>query len=144
VRAQVLDGVERIIRAEAAASAAPKEPEITVINAFPVTVNNAEATASVQAAFRAGLGPERVVDLPQPLTGSEDFGAFGTALGAPSVYWTFGGLDPAAFAGVDLLTDGIPPEIPHNHSPLFAPVPEPTVELGVHYLLLASSPWLTS
>jgi hippurate hydrolase len=144
VRAQVLDGVERIIRAEAAASAAPKEPEITVINAFPVTVNNAEATASVQAAFRAGLGPDRVVDLPQPLTGSEDFGAFGTTLGAPTVYWTFGGLDLAAFAGVDLLTDGIPPEIPHNHSPLFAPVPEPTIELGVHYLLLAASPWLTS
>ncbi|MFI8952413.1 amidohydrolase [Streptomyces sp. NPDC053750] len=144
VREQVLGAVERIIRAEAAASAAPKEPEITVINGFPVTVNDAEATASVQAAFEAALGPDRVIDLDQPLTGSEDFGAFGTVIGAPSVYWTFGGLDPKPFAGVDLLADGIPPEIPHNHSPLFAPVPDPTVELGVRYLLLAASPWLTS
>ncbi|MDI3409019.1 amidohydrolase [Streptomyces cavernicola] len=144
VREQVLGAVERIIRAEATASAAPKEPEITVINAFPVTVNDAEATASVQAAFRAALGPDRVLDLAQPLTGSEDFGAFGTTLGAPSVYWTFGGLDPAPFAGADLLADGVPQEIPHNHSPLFAPLPEPTVELGVQYLLLAATPWLTS
>ncbi|MFF8878285.1 amidohydrolase [Streptomyces flaveolus] len=142
VRTHLLDAVERIVRAEAAASAAPKEPEITVINGFPVTVNDAEATAAVQAAFRTALGRDRVVDLPQPLTGSEDFGAFGTALGAPSVYWTFGGLGPDAFAGADLLTDGIPPEIPHNHSPLFAPVPEPTLELGVRYLLLAATPWL--
>jgi hippurate hydrolase len=142
VRTHLLDAVERIVRAEAAASAVPKEPEITVINGFPVTVNDAEATAAVQAAFRTALGRGRVVDLPQPLTGSEDFGAFGTALGAPSVYWTFGGLGPDAFAGVDLLGDGIPPEIPHNHSPLFAPVPEPTIELGVRYLLLAALPWL--
>ncbi|MFD8274909.1 hypothetical protein [Streptomyces flaveolus] len=34
---------------------------------------------------RTALGRDRVIDLPQPLTGSEDFGAFGTALGAPSV-----------------------------------------------------------
>ncbi|WP_327277385.1 amidohydrolase [Streptomyces sp. NBC_01224] len=143
VRSQLLDAVERVVRAEAAASAAPQEPEITVINGFPVTVNDAEATASVQAMFRTTLGPDRVIDLHQPLTGSEDFGAFGTGLGAPSVYWTFGGLDPASFQGVDLLQDGIPPEIPHNHSPLFAPIPDPTVELGVRYLLMAAAPWLT-
>ncbi|MFM9368430.1 amidohydrolase [Streptomyces sp. Da 82-17] len=142
-RAHLLDAVERIVRAEAAASAAPKDPEISVITAFPMTVNDAEATAVVQDAFRSALGPDRVIDLDQPLTGSEDFGAFGTALDAPTVYWTFGGLDPAAFTGADLLTEGIPPQIPHNHSPLFAPVPEPTIELGVQYLLTAATPWLT-
>ncbi|MFE6900563.1 amidohydrolase [Streptomyces sp. NPDC057717] len=143
MREHLLDAVGRIVRAEALASAAPKEPEITVINGFPVTVNDADATATVQAAFRSAFGRDRVIDLPQPLTGSEDFGAFGTTLGAPSVFWTFGALDPAAFQGVDLLEDGIPSEIPHNHSPMFAPVPEPTVELGVRYLLSAATPWLT-
>ncbi|MEV5512157.1 hypothetical protein AB0L50_04245 [Streptomyces flaveolus] len=76
------------------------------------------------------------------MSSSEDFGAFGTALGAPSVYWTFGGLGPGAFAGADLLTDGIPPEIPHNRSPLLAPVPEPTLEPGVRCLLPAATSWL--
>lgn len=142
VRSQLLDAVERVVRAEAAASAAPQEPEITFLNGFPVTVNDAEATATVQAVFRTTLGPDRVIDLPQPLTGSEDFGAFGTGLGAPSVYWTFGGLDPASFQGVDLLQDQIPPEISHNHSALFAPIAE-TVERGVRYLLVAAAPWLT-
>ncbi|MFE7111482.1 amidohydrolase [Streptomyces sp. NPDC057575] len=142
MRRQLLAAVERIVRAEAAASAAPKEPEISVINGMPLTSNDAEATATVQAAFRVGLGPERVMDLEQPLTGSEDFGAFGTGLGVPSVYWIFGGLDPSAFHDIDLLADGIPAEIPHNHSPLFAPVPEPTVELGVRHLLLAAAAWL--
>ncbi|GHB48435.1 peptidase [Streptomyces viridiviolaceus] len=142
VRRRLLEAVERTVRAEATASSAPKEPETTVLSSFPVTVNDPEATAAVRHRFRTVFGPGHVIDLPRPLTGSEDFGAFGTLLGAPSVYWTFGGLDPAAFSGVDLLEDGIPPETPHNHSPLFAPLPDPTIELGVRYLLVASTPWL--
>ncbi|MFI6727619.1 amidohydrolase [Streptomyces sp. R-74717] len=145
VRERVLEAVKRIVRAEAAASGAPKEPEITDFNGFPVTVNDHEATATVQAALTQVLGEGHVFTLPQPLTGSEDFGVFGTELQVPSVFWHFGGADPAAFKDIDpdsLLENGIPAEIPGNHSPLFAPVIDPTVEVGVTSLLAAAAQWL--
>ncbi|SCF56742.1 amidohydrolase [Streptomyces sp. Ncost-T10-10d] len=145
VRDQLFAAVERIVRAEAAASGAPKEPEITRFHSFPVTVNDDEATATVRTALADALGEHQVFTLPTGVTGSEDFGAFGTALETPSVYWFFGGTDPAEFAGLssaDLVTDGIPPRVPANHSPLFAPVPEPTVTTGVRALLAAAGAWL--
>lgn len=147
VRDRVLAAVERIVRAEAAASGAPKEPEIAPINSFPVTVNEPEATAVVQAALAEALGEGRVFTLQQAVTGSEDFGVFGTALGVPSVFWHFGGADPALYAGIDpdsLLENGLPDTVPANHSPHFAPVPGPTIPLGVTALLAAAAPWLTA
>ncbi|MHC5262735.1 amidohydrolase [Streptomyces sp. UC4497] len=145
VRERVLAAVERIVRAEAAASGAPEEPEITALHSFPVTVNDADATGTVLTAIAEVLGRERVFTLPEPLTGSEDFGTFGTALGVPSVFWHFGGGDPALFAHIDpdaLLTDGLPDTVPANHSPYFAPVPEPTIHTGVTALLAAAAHWL--
>ncbi|MFP3986286.1 amidohydrolase [Streptomyces sp. E11-3] len=145
VRDRVLASVERIIRAEAAASGAPKDPEMTRLPSFPVTNNDAETTAVVTAALGDALGADRVMTLPQPFTGSEDFGVFGTALGAPSVMWHFGGADPALFQDIDpddLLENGLPATIPANHSPRYAPVPDPTIEVGVTALLAAAAHWL--
>ncbi|MEU3402279.1 amidohydrolase [Streptomyces filamentosus] len=145
VRGRVLAAVERIVRAEAAASGAPKDPEITPLNSFPVTVNEERATDTVMTALAGALGQERVFTLPQTLTGSEDFGVFGTALGVPSVFWHFGGADPALFQDADpdaLLKDGLPATVPANHSPYFAPVPDPTIGIGVTALLAAAAPWL--
>ncbi|MEV7567912.1 amidohydrolase [Streptomyces tanashiensis] len=147
VRERVLTAVERIVRAEAVASGAPEEPEITGLNSFPVTVNDERATGTVMTAIAEALGQERVFTLPQTLTGSEDFGVLGTALGVPSVFWHFGGADPALFRDIDpqaLLTDGLPETIPANHSPYFAPVPDPTIGIGVTTLLAAAAPWLCS
>ncbi|MFF6896681.1 amidohydrolase [Streptomyces hydrogenans] len=145
VRDRVLAAVDRIVRAEAAASGAPKDPEITPLNSFPVTVNDVEATHTVMTALAGALGPERVFTLPGTLTGSEDFGVFGTALGVPSVFWHFGGADPALFREADpeaLVRDGLPATVPANHSPYFAPVPDPTIGVGVTALLAAAAPWL--
>ncbi|MFF5976972.1 amidohydrolase [Streptomyces sp. NPDC012769] len=145
VRDRVLAAVERIVRAEAAASGAPKDPEITALNSFPVTVNDERATDTVLTALAGAFGRERVFTLPQTLTGSEDFGVFGTALGVPSVFWHFGGADPALFRDADperLLQDGLPATVPANHSPYFAPVPDPTIGIGVTALLAAAAPWL--
>ncbi|WP_406063533.1 amidohydrolase [Streptomyces sp. NBC_01077] len=146
VRDRILAAVTRIVRAEAVASGAPKEPEFTPLNSFPVTVNDAAATAFVQESLTEVLGEGRVFTLTQIITGSEDFGTFGTALGVPSVFWHFGGADPALYAGIDpasLLEDGLPDTVPANHSPHFAPVPGPTIPLGVTALLAAAAPWLT-
>ncbi|MEU7576031.1 amidohydrolase [Streptomyces sp. NPDC041068] len=145
VREKVLAAVERIVRAEAAASGAPKEPEFEPLDSFPVTVNDAAATATVQSALTAALGEGHVFTLPRTVTGSEDFGTFGSAFHVPSVFWHFGGADPAAFSGIDLgdlLENGIPATIPSNHSSRFAPVPDPTIHVGVTSLLAAAAQWL--
>ncbi|MGW4161409.1 amidohydrolase [Streptomyces sp. NPDC004788] len=145
VRERVLAAVERIVRAEAAASGAPKEPEFAPLKSFPVTVNDAAATAVVQSALTEVMGEGRVFTLPQAITGSEDFGVFGTALGVPSVFWHFGGADHALYAGIDpdsILENGLPATVPANHSPHFAPVPGPTIPIGVTALLTAAGAWL--
>lgn len=145
VRERVLAAVERIVRAEAAASGASKEPEITPLNAFSLTVNDPSATAAVAAGLESVLGEGQVWKLSRPHPGSEDFGVFGTAFGVPSVFWFFGGADPTLRTGVDaqsLADSGLPPHVPVNHSPHFAPLQDPTIELGVRGLLAAAAQWL--
>ncbi|MDQ8705116.1 amidohydrolase [Streptomyces sp. LHD-70] len=144
VRDRVLAAIRRVTLAEAAASGAPREPDFEMLHRLPLTVNDPEATEKVRAALAARIG-ERMHVMARPLNGSEDFNVFAEALGAPSVYWHFGGADPDAFAGTDLaavLEDGFPADIPINHSPYYAPVPEPTIEHGVTLLLTAASAWL--
>jgi hippurate hydrolase len=52
VRKRVLAAIERIANAEAAASGAPRPPEITLLEHYPLGVNDAGASARVAAAFR--------------------------------------------------------------------------------------------
>lgn len=146
VREKVVAAVKRIIRTEAMASAAPREPEITDLPGFPVTVNDPAATDKVLTAMAHVVGPERAFTLPQPVTGSEDFGTFGTALGVPSVFWYFGALDPELFHDFrlqDLAEGALPAEVPGSHSPQFAPLPDPALDTGIRLLVSAASEWLT-
>jgi hippurate hydrolase len=133
--------IERIVRAEAAASGAPKDPEITTDVSFPVLVNDRDACAKLADLFSASVG--RTLDLGR-VTGSEDVGLLATAAGAPLVYWFVGCSDPALFDGVTSverardIVDGLP----SNHSPLFAPAVEPTIRTGVAALTTAARGWL--
>jgi hippurate hydrolase len=140
VRDRLLAAVERVVRAEAAASGAPKDPDIAVLDGFPVLVNDEAAAARTGAALGA-VGP--VVD-PGLVTGSEDFGVLATAAGAPCVYWLLGGADPAAFAGATTRDElmAVVAGLPSNHSPLFAPVIDPTLDVGVAALVAAAHEWL--
>jgi metal-dependent amidase/aminoacylase/carboxypeptidase family protein len=145
VRDKVLAAITRVVDAEAAASGAPRMPEITPLDVLPLLVNDQAATDVVLDAFRALLGPDRVFVLPSTLTGSEDFGHFGTVLGVPSVFWHFGGLDLADFTEQDILSlleDGVPATLPSNHSPKFGPAIDPTLEVGVRLMVAAASEWL--
>lgn len=140
VRTKVLGAIERIVRAEATASNAPREPEIVYEERFPVTVNDLAASERTATALRAALGADRVADF-GAVSGSEDVGVLATAAGAPLVYWFLGGFDPALF-GDALKTGRLPDDLPSNHSPFFAPVPQPTLSAGVEALVVAAREWL--
>lgn len=140
VRKRVLSAVRRILDAEAAASGAPKPPEITVLGEFPALVNDEKPMRAVAAAFASKFGAERVIELADPASASEDFGALGAGLGAESVFWFVGGLDPAVYAAAEKA--GAVDELPANHSPQFAPVIHPTLRMGIEALLSAAGVWL--
>jgi amidohydrolase len=140
VRDKVVAAIERITRAEADASGAPKAPVFDYVERFPLTVNDPVATARTVNALRSELGEGRVLD-PGPISGSEDVGVLATAAGAPLVYWFLGGFDPALF-GETLETGRMPDNVPSNHSPYFAPVLEPTLSTGVRTLVAAAREWL--
>ena len=139
VRKRVLAAIERIANAEAAASGAPRPPEITTIDQYPLNVNNQEATSRVVDAFRGYFGTDRV-RATGPAPASEDFGSFGSEWHVPSVFWFVGGTDPETYAkprGANKIN-----ELPVNHSPKFAPVLHPTLQTGVEALVAAARAWL--
>lgn len=135
-RADVLARVERVIRAEAAASGAEQEPVITVDHTLPPTINDRAATARVTAAFDRAFGAGTVVD-PGMFTGSEDVSWFAVTAGAPLVFWFWGGADPETYAAAEE-AGTIAQDIPTNHSPYYAPVMHPTIEQGVANLVVAA------
>src|SRR6266576_90360 len=97
VRTRVLNAIERIVNAEAAASGAPRKPEITTLDRYPLNVNDREASRRVVDAFRGQFGTERLRDT-GPAPASEDFGSFGSEWQTPSVFWFVGGTDPDVYA----------------------------------------------
>ena len=141
VRNRVLAAIERIVNAEAAASGAPRKPEITPLDRYPLNLNDAAASERIAHAFRQYFTAERVRHT-GPAPASEDFGCFGTEWGAPSVYWFVGGTDAKTYE--EALTAGKLNEIPVNHSPHFAPVVHPTLQTGVEALVIGAMAWFTA
>ena len=131
--------VERIVRAEAQASAAPRDPVFDWNFSVPVLISDPDATDATVSAFHCHFGVDRMLELP-PVAASEDVGAFGAALGVPTVFWFVGGIDPEVIA--EATRAGRP--IPVNHSPQFAPAIEPTLTTGVTALALAALTWLAT
>ncbi len=139
VRTRVLAAIERIVHAEAAASGALKPPEITPLDRYALVRNDPDATSRVVDAFRQHFPADRLSET-QPTSASEDFGCFGAAWHAPSVFWFVGGTDPALYAQAQ--EAGRIDEIPTNHNPRFAPVIHPTLETGVAAMVVAARAWL--
>lgn len=140
VRKRVLAAIERIVKAEAAASGAPREPEIKPLDRYAAVRNDPEAEQRVVSALTSHF-PGRVRET-LPTSASEDFGCFGTAWHVPSVFWFVGGIDPALFDQAQ--KSGRLGEIPTNHNPRFAPVIHPTLETGVEALVVAARAWLAA
>lgn len=128
VRQRIQDAIARVVRGEAAASGAP-EPVITPMYRASSIVNDPDATMALRRVFCAAFGDECVVAAPNPMTPSEDFGYLAAAIGAPSVFWVFGGYSPERVASDEPL--------PTNHSPLFLPDPEGSVRTGTQAAIAA-------
>jgi amidohydrolase len=141
VRQRVLAAIERIVKAEAAASGAPKPPEITPLDRYSLVTNDPAASQRVVEAFRQHFSAQQVRET-GPASASEDFGSFGAEWHAPSVFWFVGGTDPAVYAKAKAA--GTLNEIPTNHNPRFAPVIHPTLETGVEAMVVAARAWLSS
>ncbi|OLE26096.1 MAG: amidohydrolase [Actinobacteria bacterium 13_1_20CM_3_71_11] len=141
VRQRLLAGIRRIVRAEAAASGATREPDIVGTASVPVLVNDPDTTGRVVGAIERELGTDRVATTPA-ITGSEDFSVFGSAAGVPSCFWFVGGADPERYAAAEA-AGRLDQDVPSNHSPRYAPVLEPTVTAGVRTLVAAALAWLS-
>jgi amidohydrolase len=135
VQKQLLAGIERIAKAEAAGARAPKEPLVYVIpnESSAVVVNDPALTDRIAGALRRGLGEASVVPGERTM-GGEDFGAFGNAAKAPSLMMLIGTAEPTAWAQAK--ANGT--TIPNVHSALFAPDRERTLRTGVSALTLAT------
>jgi len=140
VRTRVLAAIERIVNAEAAASGAPKPPEITPLDRYALVMNDPEATKRILEGFRGHFPADRLRET-GPTSASEDFGSFGAEWHVPSVFWFIGGTDPDLYAKAK--EAGRLAELPTNHNPRFAPVIHPTLETGVEALVAAAGAWLS-
>ncbi len=138
VRDDILSAVKRICCAECAASNAPRDPEFTTLDSYPLTENDAVATAKVVDAFKAQFGNRSYET--QPASASEDFSVFGRNWKVPYVFWFVGGTDPKLY--LEAIKNNKLNSIPSNHSPKFAPVIHPTLKTGLQAMMTAAVAWL--
>lgn len=137
VRDHVLSAVKRICCAECTASNAPRDPEFTDLDSYPLTENDAVATTRVAAAFDAQFGEKSHET--KPASASEDFSVFGRSWKVPYVFWFVGGTDPKTY--LEAVKNNQLNSIPSNHSPQFAPVIDPTLKTGLQAMMTAAVAW---
>lgn len=134
-RTTVLDAIRRIVTAECEASGSPTPPEFVLFDQFPLTTNDPATTDRVGRAFDEFFGDAHQ-ELPLQ-SASEDFSDLPKALGVPYTYWGIGGVDPDTYEAARK-AGRIDHDIPVNHSPLFAPVLQPTLDIGTQALVVAA------
>ena len=125
VRKQVLAAIDRIVKGEAMAGGATREPLIEHYEYTDAVYNDPALAERLRAPLEAALGKQNVITQ-EPITPSEDYSYF-VGLGIPSLYFSLGGADPAKFA--EEHKGG--PMLPSNHSPYFAPDVEPSLRTGI-------------
>ncbi|MCX6897229.1 MAG: amidohydrolase [Verrucomicrobia bacterium] len=130
VREQQIAAIKRITRGLALAAGLPEErvPEVSVAaeNA-KATYNDPPLTQRLMRVFGAWFGKDTVKSRKASM-GAEDFGLYGrTKDKIPICMFWLGSADPKRVAGAE--RSGQP--LPSLHSPLYAPLPEPTIKTGV-------------
>lgn len=131
VREKLLAGIRRTAQAAAMMGGAP-EPDVALVPGGAAIVNDAAVVNRTTAAIQAVLGGAQVVQVP-PITASEDFSEFLNA-GVPGMMFFIGVSAPEDVAAA-MKPGGKP--LAFNHSPFFAPVPEPSIKVGVQAMSVA-------
>jgi hippurate hydrolase len=131
VRERVLADIGRIAKGCAAAAGIPPDlaPIVSVSKDLvaPATYNNPELTKRLVAVWKKSLGDENV-EIVDPTMGGEDFSEYSLPdHSIRAVDFHFGAVDPAKIAQFKQAGK----ELPTLHSSKFAPVPEPTIRLGI-------------
>jgi hippurate hydrolase len=131
VRERVLAAIDQIAKGIATAGGVPPErvPIISVAKDqfTPATYNNPELTKRLIAVWKKSLGNENV-EIVESTMGGEDFSEYSLPdHSIPAVDFHIGAVDPAKIAEYKQARK----ELPSLHSSKFAPVPEPTIRVGI-------------
>jgi hippurate hydrolase len=137
VREKIISKIKRIIRGEAISMGIPEDkmPTLKLRDEFtPALYNTPEFVDIVIKHIKNSIGENNVFETP-PVMGGEDFGRFGRVEPKiPTFLFWIGGpslLDWEKSEKGEIY-------IPGNHSPLFAPDPEPTLKTGVSAMTAAA------
>ena len=137
-RQQMMDAIQRIVRAECQTAGSPQDPDFETLDGYPLTDNEPDTTRRVAAAFGAHFG-DRAVRM-GPADRQRGLQYYSPGRGHP----------------VHLLGHRRhrPADVPHrregrapgrhagNHSPKFLPVLQPTLRTGTEALTTAALAWL--
>ena len=131
VRDRVLKAIDEIAKGIAAAGGVPADraPVVTVLKEqfTPATYNNPDLTKRLVAVWKNVLGADNV-EIVDPTMGGEDFSEYSLPdHSIPAVDFHIGAVDPEKIA--QFKKEG--KELPSLHSSKFAPVPEPTIRVGI-------------
>src|SRR5438045_287831 len=131
VRDRVLKAIDDIAKGIASAVAVPADraPIVTVLKdqLTPATYNNPDLTKRLVAVWKNVLGADNV-EIADPTMGGEDFSEYSLPdHSIPAVDFHIGAVDPEKIA--QFKREG--KELPSLHSSKFAPVPEPTIRVGI-------------
>ncbi|MBD8629338.1 amidohydrolase [Oxalobacteraceae sp. CFBP 8753] len=131
VRAKLLEGVRRVAEGSAAMAGAPK-PEMQIGGGGQAIVNSTELVNKTEVVFKEAFGADKAHRMPA-MTASEDFSLYANE-GVPSMFFFTGVYDPKDVAAAEQ-AGGKP--IAFNHSPFYAPVPEPSIKTSAQAMTLA-------
>jgi hippurate hydrolase len=131
VRAKLLAGVRRIANASAAMADAPA-PDVELISGGAAIENSDVLVTRTEGVLKQAFGDANVARMPA-MTASEDFSQFVNE-GVPGMFFFTGVYDPKAVA--EAARPGGKP-LAFNHSPYYAPVPEPSIKTAAQAMTLA-------
>jgi hippurate hydrolase len=130
-RDRVLAAIERIAKGIAAAGGVPPD-RAPIVSASkdqftPATYNNPELTKRLISVWKTSLGNDNI-KIVDPTMGGEDFSEYSLPdHSIPAVDFHIGAVDAAKIAEFKQAGK----ELPTLHSSKFAPVPEPTIRVGI-------------
>lgn len=139
IKAQLYSAIERVVRAECAASGIQEEPTFRYFGTGPVTDNSVAVFDKVRPLFDAHFAARSVTAT--PWSASEDFSHIPRSFDCPYLFWFVGATpadqwDAAAAAGT------IAETIPVNHMGTFLPDFSPTVTAAQEAGLIATLAYL--